>query len=201
MFQTLLHGFLLGKPSINDLCQCLNVTETISFLSFFSVEVLQLTLENFKNLYKLFWKVHNVSKVPRVDFERALNMTSTKKERFQIFYKCLLYYLYQQHSWRKLLQKQGKTWWSREWSETDGPIVHASCYRLCWDEFTLSGRILLKAGGIITSISMKNEILRWRAHKEWLKTGTYKLCLMKLFTDWIGEKNIEQLISFTDAVS
>lgn len=35
MFQTLLHGFLLCKPSMHGLCTCLNVTETISFLSFF----------------------------------------------------------------------------------------------------------------------------------------------------------------------
>lgn len=43
----------------------------------------------------LFLKVHNVSKVPRVDLEKVLNMTSAEKERFQVLYKCLLYYQYQ----------------------------------------------------------------------------------------------------------
>ena len=95
LFQTLFHDFFLFKPCMYGLYKCLNVIETISFLAFFFF------LLKFSNLlfksprtFMLFQKVHSVSKVPRVDLERTLNMTLTKKERFQIFYKCLLYYLY-----------------------------------------------------------------------------------------------------------
>lgn len=84
-----------------------NWNSQLSF--FFSLLKFSNLLLKTSKTYKLFQKVHNVSKVPRVDLKKTLNMTSTKKERFQIFYKCLLYYLYQQHSWRKLLHKQDKT--------------------------------------------------------------------------------------------
>lgn len=95
MFQTLFHDFFLFKPCMYGLYKCLNVIETISFLSsfFFLLKFSNLLFKS-PRTFMLFQKVHSVSKVPRVDLERTLNMTLTKKERFQIFYKWLLYYLY-----------------------------------------------------------------------------------------------------------
>lgn len=93
----------LLQTGIYSLLNYMNITEAVVFL-----KIVCWNLPTSKINHKLFEKVHNVSKVPRMNMEKTLIMTSTIKERFQIFHKCFLYYLHQQHSWKKLLWKQGK---------------------------------------------------------------------------------------------